>query len=259
MNGTRISQVVEMIDDKMQSGYDVLAEGQGDVQQACRLWLEAWQEILRVMQQQRINSFQAFDGLFGGMQSVFNWVQDLEMELYNAGLENPGFFRERMSLCQTVLERFPNEDKLLIRSFKRGMADTYFHLGEPTKGDQLYEQCLAEDPRWGWGWIGWSDNYFIFNSVEKDAARAEQLLKQGLDVTDIEDRDVLLERLQTVYEESGREDEAEAVRQELQRSGKVDETTEVTTTEAGMQTKTAIALGADSFLRTRTKNGTNHE
>jgi len=243
MNGTRISQVVEMIDDKMQSGYDVLAEGRGDVQEACRLWLEVWQEILRVMQQQQISSFDEFDDLFGGMQSVFNWVQDLEMELYNAGLENPDFFRERMSLCQTVLERFPNEDKLLIQNFKRSLADTYFHLGEPTKGNQFYEQCLAEDPRWGWGWVGWSDNYFVFNSVEKDAARAEQLLKQGLDVTDIEDRDVLLERLQAVYEESGREDEAEAVRQELQRFRKVNETTTATTTEAGVQTKTTIACG----------------
>lgn len=95
--------------------------------------------------------------------------------------------------------------------------------------------------------IGWSDNYFIFHSVEKDAVRAEQLLKQGLDVTDVEDRDVLLERLQTVYEDSGREDEAEAVRQELQRSGRVDDTRTVTTTEAGMQTKTTIEFGEEGL------------
>lgn len=141
-----------MIDEKMQSGYDLLAEGQGDVQQACRLWLEAWQGILRVMQQQQLSSFQEFDDQFDGI-----------------------------------------------------------------------------------------------NSVEKDAGRAAQLLKQGLDVTDIEDRDILLERLQTVYEKSGREDEAEAVRQERQRSGKVDATPTVTTTAADMQTNTTLEFGQEGL------------
>ncbi len=41
--------------------------------------------ILKIMARHNIPTLDAFDEWFGGTQSVFNWVQDFEMELDNAG------------------------------------------------------------------------------------------------------------------------------------------------------------------------------
>ena len=122
-----------------------------------------------------------------------------EYAMHLAAIQN-GWLKER----ETVMES--------LMCFKRAGADgilTYFA--------KSVAEWLAEDPKWGWGWIGWSDNYFLFASGGQDEVRAERLLKQGLDTPDVEDRAYLLDRLQELYEESGRDDEAEAVRQEMQR------------------------------------------
>ena len=41
-----------------------------------------------------------------------NWIQEFEMHLHNADLEQPQFFRERIALCETVIARF--SEKLLL-------------------------------------------------------------------------------------------------------------------------------------------------
>ena len=97
---------MEMVNDKMQAGY--AAQDNGDSVQVCRLWLETWQAILDIIDRTELDSLDEFDDRFGGTQCVFNWVQDLETELHNAGLEEPRFFHERISLCQTMLDQFPD-------------------------------------------------------------------------------------------------------------------------------------------------------
>jgi len=107
---------MEMVNDKMQAGYAALETG--DTLQACRLWLETWRAVLGIIDRAEMDSLDEFDDRFGGTQSVFNWVQDLETELHNAGLEEPKFFHERISLCKMMLDRFP-DGTLPIDNFKR--------------------------------------------------------------------------------------------------------------------------------------------
>jgi len=47
-----------------------------------------------------------FDDLFGGTQSVFNWVQDFEMELGNAAIGHPRFHGARERFCEEFLREF---------------------------------------------------------------------------------------------------------------------------------------------------------
>jgi hypothetical protein len=57
----------------------------------------------------------------------------------------------------------------------------------------------------GWGWIGWADTWFLLVPGERhDLARAEAILKDGLAVPDVRDREDVLDRLATLYEDSGR-------------------------------------------------------
>jgi hypothetical protein len=66
----------EELDDKMQAGYELLASRQ--VVAACRTWLEAWRDMLRVLDKAGMQSIEEFDDRFRGSGSLFNWIQDLE-------------------------------------------------------------------------------------------------------------------------------------------------------------------------------------
>jgi len=61
-----------------------------------------------------MRSLNEFDETFRGPQSLFNWVQDLEMGLGNAGRDEKKFFQERILFCEEFVNRFPHEDTLII-------------------------------------------------------------------------------------------------------------------------------------------------
>ena len=49
----------ELLDDKMQAGYDLL--GPGGATAACRIWLEAWRDVLGLLDKGGLPSIHAFD------------------------------------------------------------------------------------------------------------------------------------------------------------------------------------------------------
>jgi hypothetical protein len=236
---------MKLVDDKMQAGYAALENG--DTLKACRLWLETWREILDIIDQLEMKSLDEFDIRFRGAQCVINWIQDLESELHNAGLKEPRFYRERIALCETILERFPDET-LLIGNFQAALAESHFELGDRETGDRLFRGWLEETPQWGWGWIAWSDCYWLFAKADrKDAARAEQILHQGLESPEVEDRADILKRLLILYEETGRDKEAEVVREQIDRA---QERKTSTTTRFGpgyMQVKQRYDFGEEGL------------
>src|SRR6516162_5210570 len=201
----------ELLDDKIEAGYDL----QGSA--ACRIWLEAWKDVLGLLDKGELTSIRAFDERFRGSQSLFNWSQDLEDELWNAGLEDPQFLTARIAVCEEGLRRFPAEDDLMTENRRRALAESYFELGESDTAEALYRDWLQADPRWGWGWIGWSDGYGFLRKV-RDWPRAEQILREGLAVDLVRDRLDILERLADVCDEQGRKGEAAQLRKEAKRS-----------------------------------------
>ncbi|MGH9834469.1 MAG: SEC-C metal-binding domain-containing protein, partial [Blastocatellia bacterium] len=68
----------EMIDDRMQEGYDLLDSRR--VVEACTIWLEVW-ERLKPRFTAEMKSIRDTDKAFSGMQSVYNWCQQFEQEL----------------------------------------------------------------------------------------------------------------------------------------------------------------------------------
>ena len=198
----------ELLDDKMYSGYQLLASKRGATS-ACRVWLEAWNDVLRLFDKGGMRSIKEFDEKFRGSQFLFNWIQDLQDELWNAGLDDREFLTARIALCEEGLRRFSDDDELTTQNRRRALADTYFELGERATGEALYREWLRLDPAWGWGWVGWADCYRFTRREAKDPGRSEQLLREGLAVADVRDRDEILERMVEVCEEQGRHAEAE--------------------------------------------------
>jgi tetratricopeptide (TPR) repeat protein len=194
---------LELLDDKIQAGY---AE-RGDADRAV-IWLSAWSDVLRLCDVTGICSINEFDDRFPMTQSLYNWNQDLELELRNAGLNDPAFVRARIEMCSEVLRRFPDEDQLMTENHRRAVAESYSDLGESATADALFESWLADDPRWGFGWIGWAACYHDRAGLPADEGRAEALLRRGYSISEVRDRGVIAEWLQMLCEESGRRAEA---------------------------------------------------
>src|SRR6266581_2520004 len=189
---------LELLDDKMQAGYDRDAEN--DVHAAAVTWLDAWADVLRLCDATGIGSIGGFDDRFPLTQSLYNWSQDLEMALENAGRDDGEIRQALIGFCEESLRRFPREDQLLTE-----------------KAEELFRSWLDADPGWGWGWIGWADCYLPGAGRPADLARAEKLLRRGYRVPGVRDRVYIAERLQEVCEDSGRPDEARQFGEQAER------------------------------------------
>jgi tetratricopeptide (TPR) repeat protein len=205
----------EVLDDRMQNGYELL-KSSGAVA-ACRIWLEAWNDVMRLLDKAGIESIEEFDERFRGTQSLFNWIQDLESELWNAGLDDRQFLRARIGMCEEATRRFPSDDGLMVENRRRAVAESYFELDETDKAEALYREWLDADPCWGWGWIGWSDCYRFTRTERVDLNRCEQILRDGFAIADVRDSADIADRLADVCEERGRDEEAKEFRRQSER------------------------------------------
>jgi tetratricopeptide (TPR) repeat protein len=176
----------EMIDDQMQAGYDLLDAR--EVAMACELWLATWKSLLNIANAYDLKSLNELDDAFGGSQYLFNWVQDLEVELWNAGQHDRRFLHERARFCEVFVSRFPQKAGLLNENMNRAWAESCFRIGETEKADALFQQWLRKDPAWGWGWITWSDCYRDFGKGDQDFDKAEKILRDGLSVKGVRDK-----------------------------------------------------------------------
>ncbi len=231
----------EALDDKMQAGYQLRASGAVAV---CRVWLEAWGDVQSILDKAGMRSIQEFDDRFGGTQSLFNWIQDLEGELWNAGLEDRQFLTARIALCEEGLRRFRADDDLTTENRRRAMAESYYELGETDKAEALYRGWLHLDPRWGWGWIGWSDCYRFTRTERRDWSRCEQILREGLAIAEVRDRADLVDRLADACQEQGHGEEAAELRRQAKRSAETVEVSHsVSSVGKVLRQKTQVNIG----------------
>ena len=208
----------ELLDEKMQDGYDLLKSGNAEA--ACSLWLCAWRNVVDIFDKTELRSVEEFDDLFRGSQFLSNWLQDLDMTLWNTGLKQRPLLTERISLCKLILQRFSQRNAgkdhdLTTGNWKRALAESYFEVGQTDKAEALYREWLQNDPRWGWGWIGWSDCYFFGQPSAKDLEKSEKLLSEGLSIADVRDRLDLMERLVDVYEKQGQSEQAKELNRQI--------------------------------------------
>ena len=115
--------------------------------------------MLRLCDATRISSIEEFDDRFPLTQSLFNWIQDLEMALENAGRDDREMLQALIDFCEESFRRFPREDQLMTENRRRALGGAYFDAGTTEKAEELFGSSLDADPGWGWGWIGWADCY----------------------------------------------------------------------------------------------------
>jgi len=201
----------EIVDDAMQAGYHA-----PDTGKKCEIWLEVWGKVLVLADRRRVTRLRELDNLFAGTQCLFNWVQDLETELGNGRDVIQRFLSERRGFCEEYLARFGGQEPEIDKSMRVAIAEVYNQSGDLETVDRLYRQWLTADSSWGWGWIGWADGYWLFTPRERDFPRGEEILREGLAVAELRDREEVLLRLADLYAESGRPEQEREVREQAE-------------------------------------------
>jgi tetratricopeptide (TPR) repeat protein len=191
----------EQLDDRMQEGYDLLdAKHQA---QACDAWLAAWDMIVSLARPE-MRSVDDFDRAYPGLyQLVFNWVSDLDMALENAGWADPAYHEHRTRFARRFRSLFPEMDELWTINMMRAEGEALWALGRRDQAEAVYQALIDQLPDQAWSYIGWSDQYRWRGGGPTDQARAEALLLRALERPDLVDRRDALDRLVTLYEETG--------------------------------------------------------
>lgn len=178
----------EQLDELMQAGYALMQTNQRAA--ACDRWLETW-ELIKRMASPELRSSVAFDGTYPGMQQlVFNWCSDLEIELGNAGVEDPVYHEHRIRYVREFLAQFPDEGANHYVNFRRAEAESLWTLGRRDDAEAVYAALVERLPDEGWGYIGWADHYWLFDQSLKDYARAEAIMRRALARPKLQDRGV---------------------------------------------------------------------
>ena len=94
----------ETIDDDMQRGYTYAMSG--DSVAACREWKKTWSAIVAAIDSGGLGSIEEFDEAFSGLQSVYNWASDYDLELLNSISEDSTFAQDRLSFCTENSRKF---------------------------------------------------------------------------------------------------------------------------------------------------------
>ncbi len=183
----------QQLDDLMQEGYRSLD---------CDLWLEAW-EMVKQMATPQMRTVIAFDDAYPNLtQFVCNWCADLEMELHNAGLKDPVYHEHRSRYAREFLAQFPDEDADRYVNFLRAQGDALWNLGQRAEAEAIYEGLVERFPDEEWGYIGWSDHYWLWGALEtKEYERAEAILQRALARPNLRYRNDVLKRLESLHEE----------------------------------------------------------
>ena len=91
---------LDELDRLMQDGYELLESRKEAA--ACDIWLKAWERVKEIATPE-MQTTSDFDRKYQLTQFLFNWCQDLEMELGNAGREDQSYNDRRLQYCREFL------------------------------------------------------------------------------------------------------------------------------------------------------------
>lgn len=202
-------------DKKIIEGHEYLEKNKKA--QACDIWLDAWEGVKLLMAESNVNSVAGLNHKYRWSELPVNYAQELEQELHNAGLGDPIYFEKRIEYCYELL-KYVGDDELMEGNTRRGIADSYFELGNTVECDRLYGQWLDEDPLWGWGYIGWAMCYENEYSGKQNIEKVKNIIERAVGVAEVRDRLDVVDYALSIYEEhDGGASKIEAMRSEFAR------------------------------------------
>ena len=183
----------------MEKGWSLLQKN--ETANACDVWIELWNSLKNRFKPE-FRDIKDAETIFSGCELIYNWCQDLETELGNAGIEDPVYYQKRIAYCDEFCSIFPESDELLMHNMKRAIAESHFALGNVDDGNRCFKEMIELYPKNVWGYIGWGDMYLwpMKKDVKPDYGKAEQIYKMALG-KDIEGEKDLINRLDELKNE----------------------------------------------------------
>lgn len=183
----------------------------------CDSWLRAW-DLVKQVKSPEMRLTEAFSHVYYHylILPTSEWTIDLMFELHNAGLDDPHYHELRLDYIDDYFKEFPDELKVNGVSFLRGKGEAFWLLGRREEAEAQFAAIIKDYPDDAWGYIGWSDHYYFRKNPAKDYAAACAILLQGLERPTLIDRWYALDRLHSVYEKWGKDEEAARVAIEME-------------------------------------------
>lgn len=182
-------------------GYNFLEDS--EVIKACDSWLELWKEFKSEINNEKFNAIEDIDAEIETEESLVNWIQDLEMELENAGMIEKKYYDERIEFVKEFREKFPESDEFIIMNMKTAEAESLFELGNADESEKLFEKITKEHNSSVWPYVKWGDTKWLSgikmgNVTMEDLKSAKDTYLKGKSVLDAEDYYILEDRLKEV-------------------------------------------------------------
>ena len=203
---------LEIINAKIQQGW-VLTQEKRETKRGCDIWLEAWGGIKELFEEGFAADIGDLDKKYKWSQWITNYVQFLEMELGNAGIDDPAYHCKRIEYCREMLQ-WCGSDELLISNTRCAMAEAYFESGDEAECDRLFEGWLRDDPDWALGYLAWAECY-SFKADGTNDDKIEKILLAGYSKGRPRDRFEIIANLMALYEDTDRPEKAKELEKEL--------------------------------------------
>ena len=173
----------------------------GDAIGACDKWLEAWELIKELFTEGIAENIFDLNTKYDWTHLPSNYVQFLEIELHNAGIDNKEYHQKRVTFCQELLQWCGTNEET-VNNTRIALGEAYFWSGDEASGEQLFKDWIRDDPDCGWAYSGWA-GCNSFSSSDPQYEKAERILLNGFARDGLRDSIYVVESLINLYEETG--------------------------------------------------------
>ena len=167
---------------------------------AAEYGLEVWDCLLELMEMLDANSIFELEEGQATIYDLLYWATSFADELHNASMIDKSYEPLKIQFCETYVAMHKDMLDNQVRNLgnvRNSLAESYFRGGKVEEANALYRKWLTIEPEWGWGWIAWADNFWLFtksSGMKKDYDKAKEILVEGLSVPKVSDRNYLEER-----------------------------------------------------------------
>jgi hypothetical protein len=188
----------------MEEGDDALRNKENT--KVCDIWLEVWDK-LKPKFKRGVKNISDAEDVVKGFNFLFNWTQDIEIELGNAGSDNPEYYKKRIKYCDEFCTIFPESDVITIHNMKRAIAESYYAIDDVEEGYTCFSNLIEQYPDNIWSYVGWGDmyGYPMNKNAEPDFEKALEIYNM-FDIKNHEDQQILQQRIEYVEQKIRSED-----------------------------------------------------
>lgn len=176
-----------------------------DAKSACDKWLEAWMLIKELFADGVATDIYDLNDKYKWKEYPSNHMQYLEMELYNAGIDDKTYHQKRINYCKELIQ-WSGADELLINNTRIALGEAHYDLGDESGGEQIFKDWIQNDPDCGWAYSGWADCLRMHGSEQYE--KAEEVLLAGYARSGLRDVKYVVEGLVNLYNDMGKSDKA---------------------------------------------------